>query len=182
MEAVQRALERLRSLVSDVLEVPRIDQGLFQGSPRPLDLGALVEETARTLTSPAHPVHVTTTAIAALLVRGDAARLRQGIENLIVNAIQKSPQDAIVDVRVSGQTREDGEWALVEVIDQGPGVPDDMRSRIFERFATGARRDGGLGLGLYLAKQIAVIRGGDLSVDATPRAGARFVLSLPCGS
>ena len=180
LEAVERSVERLRGLVSDILDVARIDQGLFQGNPQPLDLAGLVEETAGTLTSPAHPVRVTVTATDTLTVRGDPARLRQCIENLVVNAIQKSPQDTVVDVQVFGQTREDGEWAIVEVIDQGPGVPDDLRTRIFDRFATGTVREGGLGLGLYLAKQIAVIHGGDLTVDGAPGRGARFVLALPC--
>jgi two-component system, OmpR family, sensor kinase len=182
LQAAQQAVSRLGNLVSDILDVARIDQGLFHGVPRPVDLAALVEDTARTLTSPSHPVEVREEATGTLLVSGDERRLRQCVENLVINAIQKSPRDAPVNVSISSETRESGEWALVEVLDQGPGVPGHLLPHVFERFTTESRshREGGLGLGLYLAKQIAGMHGGDLTVDSTPGMGARFTLALPC--
>jgi two-component system OmpR family sensor kinase len=69
--------------------------------------------------------------------------------------------------------------ALVEVVDEGPGIPNDMLPRLFDRYVTGDNGRGGLGLGLYLAKRIAALHGGDLTVDSTPGKGARFTLSVP---
>jgi two-component system, OmpR family, sensor kinase len=180
LNAAQRALGRLRSLTTDILDVARIDQGLFHGIPERIDLAAVMDDTAKTLTSPSHPVQVRMATTTALFVAGEEARLRQCVENLILNAIQKSPKDAPVDVLVSSETRERREWARVEIIDQGPGIPEDLRPHIFERYTTGKRKEGGLGLGLYLAKQIAVMHAGDLTVDSTPGTGARFILGLPC--
>jgi two-component system, OmpR family, sensor kinase len=175
-----QALRRFRELVSDILDVARIDQGLFHGVPRAVDVTALIESIARTMESPAHPVHVQVRATGTLLVGADEARLRQCLENLIANAIQKSPRDAAVDVLVSSETRDTEEWLLVEVVDQGPGVPEHLLPHIFERYTSGAHREGGLGLGLYLAKEIALMHGGDLTVESTPQRGACFILTLPC--
>jgi two-component system, OmpR family, sensor kinase len=180
LDMARRALGRLRGLMGDILDVARIESGLFGGTLEPIDLPALVAETAKTLGVAAHPVHVHIAVTGKLVVAADAGRLRQCFENLIINAIEKSPKDAPVDVLVSSHAREDSEWAVVEVIDQGPGVPPDMVSHIFDRFVTAKHGGGGLGLGLYLAKQIAVMHGGELSVDTEPRQGARFIVALPC--
>jgi len=180
LDVIQRGLRRLGAMVADILDVARIDQGLFTGAREPTDVVALIEEIARRLESPSHPVVLGVQSTGAVMVAADAERLRQCLENLIGNAIQKSPKDAQVEVRVATQRREDGEWALVEVIDQGPGIPEEIRPHIFERFVKGADREGGLGLGLYLAKHIATMHGGELTFDAGPRTGARFILTLPC--
>ena len=180
LEVAQRAIGRLRDLTSDILDVARIDQGLFQGVPERVDLGALIEATAATVSGPSHPVHVRITAAGPLLVMAEQARLRQCLENLILNAIQKSPRDAAGEVLIWSETRDTGEWALVEIVDQGPGVPRDLLPHIFDRYASGRQREGGLGLGLYLARQIATMHGGELTVDSPPGSGARFRLTLPC--
>jgi signal transduction histidine kinase len=176
----QRALGRLRGLTSDILDVARIERGLFHGTLEPLDLVALTQDIAKTLTSPSQPVQVRVRATKELVVAADAARLRQCLENLVANAIQQSPKDAGVDVLLSHETRDTGMWAIVEVIDQGPGVPSHLIPHIFDRFVSGRLREGGLGLGLHLAKEIAAMHGGELTVDRSARRGARFILTLPC--
>jgi signal transduction histidine kinase len=180
LNVAHQAIARLRRLIADILDVARIDQGLFQGVLEPLDVPALITETARMLETPEHRINVLVMATGDLLVAADRERLRQCVENLLGNAIQKSPKDAPVDVLVAEQRLEKAAWAVVEIIDQGPGVPEEILPRIFDRFWTGSDREGGLGLGLYLAKQIAEMHGGDLTVDRHARAGARFVLTLPC--
>src|SRR5581483_3132268 len=114
LEMARRALGRLRTLMTDILDVARIDAGLFQGRLEPVDLAALVTETAQTVGGIAHPVEVRVRATGKLVVSAEAGRLRQCLENILVNAIQKSPKDAAVDVLVTSETRESGEWALVE--------------------------------------------------------------------
>jgi signal transduction histidine kinase len=67
----------------------------------------------------------------------------------------------------------------VEVIDEGPGIPPELLPHVFDRFVSGTRSGGGLGLGLYLAKRIAGVHGGDLTVESQAGKGARFILTLP---
>jgi two-component system, OmpR family, sensor kinase len=116
-------------------------------------------------------------------VLGEPARLRQCVENLVANALQKSPDHAAVTVAVQREVQANGEAiARVDVIDEGPGIPEDMLPQLFERFATSRLREGGLGLGLYLAKRIAAAHGGDLTARSEPGRGARFTLKLPAAS
>lgn len=173
----QQGLERLSSMIEDLLDVARVDQGALRMDLRPLELVGLVEETAALLRSADHPIEVLT-GEAAIPIVGDATRLRQCLENLLSNAQKHSPHGAPVVVELERAPREDGFVARVEVIDQGPGVAADVLPRLFERFATGDR-GAGLGLGLYLARSIATLHGGELTVRSSPGEGARFTLLLP---
>jgi signal transduction histidine kinase len=175
-----RAVKRLADLVGEILDVARVDQGLFQLRLERADVGGLARAAAAVLSTPQQPVQVTVQSGEPPLVAGDVARLRQCLDNLIANAIQKSPQSAAVAVFVT-RAREltDGGFCKVEVIDQGPGIPEEMLPHVFERFVSGRREQGGLGLGLYLAKRIAELHGGDLTVESAPGKGARFTLILP---
>lgn len=178
--AALRAVRRLAELVGDILDVARIDQGLFQMRLEQLDLGALVSAAAAALSTPEHPVRVTVQSGKPTLAAGDVGRLRQCLDNLIANAVQKSPDGAPVDVFVTrAEEARDGGFCKVEVIDQGPGIPQEMLPHIFDRFVSGKRNEGGLGLGLYLAKRIAELHGGDLKGESLPGKGARFTLILP---
>jgi two-component system OmpR family sensor kinase len=179
-EAAARSVLRLGSLVSDILDVARIDQGVFQVEPQFFDLGALVRDTAALLSTPEHAVQVTVQAGEPIELVADPRRIRQCIENIITNALQKSPDKAPVSVYVTVlRNRPDGPFAKVDVVDEGPGIPENMLPHLFDRFVTGAKRQGGLGLGLYLAKRIAAVHRGDLSVESQPGKGARFSLTLP---
>jgi two-component system, OmpR family, sensor kinase len=176
IDKARKNLTRVLSLVSEILDVARIDQGLFHVDTRPIDLVALCSEVADVLTTPHHVVDVR--AARPLPVVADAARLRQCVENLISNAIKHSPPDAPITVAVAREPAREGTWARIEVIDDGPGVAAEALPRIFDRFATD-RSQGGLGLGLSLAKRIAELHGGGLEAERAPGRGARFVLRLP---
>jgi len=177
LELLGRSLERLGELINDILDVSRIDQGVFQIRPRRIELAALVREVVSAFESAQHSIRLTVQEGDDIQVSGDSARLRQCLENLLANAIQKSPATGTINVFVRQRVRERAREAVVEVIDEGPGIPADQIPHIFERFATD--RSGGLGLGLYLAKRIARVHGGDLTADSEPGKGARFTLSLP---
>jgi signal transduction histidine kinase len=144
----------------------------------------VVRDTATMLSTPEHPVIVTVEEGEAVTVAADPRRLRQCIENIVANALQKSPAGAPVSVFVTVQrNRADGAFAKVDIVDQGPGIPEDMLPHVFDRFVTGdagasKRQGGGLGLGLYLAKRIAAIHRGDLTVESKPGQGARFSLTV----
>jgi two-component system, OmpR family, sensor kinase len=178
LDAVLKALARVVGLITEMLDVARIDQGVFQIDLQPVDLVAVVQEAASGLSTPEQPVNVT--ASEEVMVTADPARIRQCVENLLSNATKHSPRNAAVTVTLGRETRDEREWARIDVIDEGPGIPAELLPSIFDRFVTGHRRAGGLGLGLYLAKRIAVMHGGDLTVDSPPGKGARFTVALPC--
>jgi two-component system OmpR family sensor kinase len=174
-DSALQAMDRVARLIASLLDVARIEQGLFQVTLQPVDLAQVVREVARTLNTPAQPVEVT--ASDESVVSGDPERLRQCLENLVSNAIQHSPEGAPVHLIVRLQGDPAGDRVNVDVRDQGPGIPPDRLPHIFERFVS--RRSGGLGLGLYLARRIAEAHGGELKVESTPGQGSCFSLRLP---
>jgi two-component system OmpR family sensor kinase len=177
LELLGRSIDRLGELITDILDVSRIDQGVFQIQPRRIELSGLVREIVATFESAQHSLNITVQQGDRIHVSGDPGRLRQCLENVIANAIQKSPVTGAINVFVRQRREGTQHIAMVEVIDEGPGIPADEIAHIFERFQTG--RPGGVGLGLYLAKRIAKVHGGDLTAESQPGHGARFTLSLP---
>jgi two-component system OmpR family sensor kinase len=176
VDAALRGVKRLSRLIGDILDVARIDQGVFRIDVGPLDLGALAADIGKTLSTPSQEIHVAS--MEEVIVRADADRISQCLENIVTNAIRHSPRGAQVTIIVAKSRTESGEIGTVDVLDEGPGVPTDIMPRLFERFAMGARSSG-LGLGLYLAKRIALSHGGELKVESPPGKGARFRLELP---
>jgi signal transduction histidine kinase len=177
-DAALKGLARLSRIISDMLDVARIDQGVFAMNVQPVDLVALAHEAAKTLATPDHGIEVK--APEEIVVTGDPDRLRQLLDNLLSNAVTHSPADAPVVVYVEKKKLEEsGEFALVQVIDQGPGIPAAELHRVFDRFSKGSGSPG-LGLGLYLARRIAAAHQGDLTVESAPGKGTRFRLTVPC--
>ncbi|HEX2658451.1 MAG TPA: GAF domain-containing sensor histidine kinase [Polyangia bacterium] len=174
-EAAERSTARLNRLISDLLDVARLDQGVLRLDVQPVDLAGLARESAHALATAEHDVHVD--AAERVVVAADPDRIRQCIENVLSNAIRHSPHGADVNVFVRAQATGDGDWGVVEIHDQGPGIPAEILPRIFDKFVSGSKSSG-LGLGLYLAKRIAVAHGGDLTADSTAGLGARFTLRL----
>jgi two-component system, OmpR family, sensor kinase len=172
-----RSTGRLEAMISDILDVARLDRGVFALETRPLDIVPLVQEVAQTLSTPAHPV-VVKPSQEPLMVLADAARVRQCLENLLANATQHSPAGSPVTVLVETERREESELAKIDVLDEGPGVPHELLPHIFDRFVTTKSRTGGLGLGLYVAKRIAELHGGELRVERRT-VGTRFSLTVP---
>jgi two-component system OmpR family sensor kinase len=170
------SLKAMSRLVSDLLDVSRLDQGLFTLRPQPMDVVALVKEVADALRTPERDVQYS--GPDELVIVADPDRLRQVLENLAANAMKHSPAGLPVGLDVQAQERTRGRWVCITVSDQGPGIPPDMLDTLFERFARGPGSTG-LGLGLYLARQIATAHGGTLEVTSKPGEGTRFELSLP---
>ncbi len=111
-------------------------------------------------------------------LQADRLKLSQALVNLIQNAVQATGKDATV--RISARSLEDGGVELA-VEDDGPGVPSDLRPRLFQPFATG-KDSGGLGMGLYMARLIAESHGGTIGLVDPPTGGARFELRVPPGT
>ncbi len=170
--------DRLAALVGEVLDSSRIDAGTFSYRFEELDLAGLVNETVATAGLAGGPGRISASVPPDLpAVRGDPARLRQVLTNLIDNAVKYSPDGAPVEVRASAVDRH----ATIEVVDSGSGIPARDRELIFEKFGRvhGTSSKPGTGLGLYIARAIAEAHGGTLEVSSAPGHGSTFALNLP---
>jgi two-component system, OmpR family, sensor kinase len=176
-EAV-RAIARMQQLIADLLDAARLEGGVFALSPAPADLACLVQEVAERHAGAAQQVNLRLPE--ELVAQVDTSRLCQALENLLNNALQHSPKNAPITISLSQETRVDGEWAVIEVADEGPGIAADLLPTLFERFAKESGSQG-LGLGLYLARGVAHAHGGDLTVESELGKGSTFRLSLPIG-
>ncbi len=175
--------ERLAALVGDVLDTSRIEAGTFTYRFGDVDLGALVRDAVAGVELMQDEVRVTADVLGDLPhVRGDRDRLQQVLTNLLDNAIKYSPAGEEVSVTAFRQDSR----VQIEVADQGPGVPADQRGLIFEKFGRGATAGSpgipGTGLGLFIARSIAVAHGGSLELSPNRGRGATFVLRLPVGT
>jgi signal transduction histidine kinase len=173
---------RLANLVGDVLDTSRIDAGTFSYTFADVDIGELVQESVAAAAVSQDEVRVRAQVPAGLAsVRGDPARLRQVLTNLIDNAVKYSPAGGEVEVHAYGEDT----TVVVDVCDQGPGISVADQKLIFEKFgrvdAPGVAKPG-TGLGLFIARSIAEAHGGSLVVASTPERGATFTLSLPAES
>ncbi|MEU1877998.1 HAMP domain-containing sensor histidine kinase [Streptosporangium sp. NPDC020072] len=164
-------VQRLADIVQDLLLMARLDAGAPVSQER-FDLGRLVEDE-----SGRRPCRLSLTLDVepGVYVQGNRLRLARLFTNLLSNADRYG--DSMVRVVVRGH----GDEAVLEVVDDGPGIPPEMRERVFERFTrldrTRSRDAGGTGLGLPIARDIARDHGGDLSVGDGPQ--TRLVLRLP---
>jgi PAS domain S-box-containing protein len=164
---------RLDRIVTDLLDLDRLQRGGLVPRLRPLDLGALVRQlvtrteavTERRLQLDTGPVHV----------KGDPMMVERIVENLLTNAVKHTPGDSRIWVRVE---RTD-EGALIAVEDDGPGVPAGSRRRIFEPFAQlPTAGQGGAGVGLAIVARFAELHDGRAWVQSRPGGGASFRVTL----
>jgi signal transduction histidine kinase len=166
----------LDALVDEVLLASRLDAQQQIDRDDRVDLGALaVEEAARAQLDP--PQDATTE---PLIVMGDERLLRRAVRNLLENARRYG--GGSVALSLLPRTTPEGPRVEFRVADRGPGVPADMRERIFEpffRLPGHAEREGGVGLGLALVRQIAQRHGGHVQVEPRDGGGSVFVLTLP---
>ena len=172
LKGIMATVSRLERLITDLMGTARLSQGLFTLTKQPVDLTHLVEETAVALQTPSVSIEVQMPA--ELIIWVDADRLRQALENLLSNAVKHASKGT--NVQVQAEMQEEG--VLLSIRDRGPGIPPEVLLTLFEPFRPGTGSTG-LGLGLYLAHQIAQAHGGQLSVDRTYHDGAGFLLFLP---
>jgi PAS domain S-box-containing protein len=175
-----RQVKRLASLVNALLDVSRISRGQIEIALEDVDLATIAREAAarEDVTAAAARTPVTVRAPQPVPMRGDRLRLEQVVANLLGNAL-KYGAGKPVEVAVE----RDGAHARIEVRDHGMGIAAADLGRIFERFerAVPASNFGGLGLGLYIARQIVEQHGGTISVESEVGRGAMFRVLLPIG-
>jgi signal transduction histidine kinase len=179
IEGAQRQLRRLEHLASDLLDLSRLDSEAPLRS-EPVELGELSRavgaEFALRAIDRGIEVDVVPP-IAPCWAQGDPGAVARIVRILLDNALRFAPEGSPVVVVPAYH----GSSATVEVHDEGPGVPDDERERIFERFQRGSRTGGeeGFGLGLAIGRELAHRLGGRLELVDDGRDGATFRLSLP---
>jgi two-component system sensor histidine kinase/response regulator len=167
---------RLARLIEQLLDVARLERGLLELERRPLQLDQLVAEVMAT--SPHYDRTVANVSGQEYTVFADGLRLEQVLMNLLDNAAKFSPDGGMIEVSVVAET---GAFVRIGVRDHGLGIPLEHRHRIFERFyqAHGDSHRSGLGIGLYIAKQIVDLHDGEMRVEFPSDGGTRFVVDLP---
>jgi len=181
VQVIRRGGEHLLGLIEGTLDIARIEAGKLRLEPRPLRLRALLDELTGLFAAQAAAkglaFRVEGAAALPALVRADEQRLRQILINLLGNAV-KFTRAGGVTLRAA-HTRE---MARFEIEDSGPGMDAAEVQRIFEPFergsAAGGNATGGSGLGLTIARMLATLMGGELTVASTPGRGTTFTLRL----
>jgi signal transduction histidine kinase len=182
VDRMEPILKSMLDLVDEYLDVSRIQAGKLEIHPEPTDLVSLVEDrisVARFFGDKAG-VHVFRSGITeAATATVDPKRISQALNNLLLNAIKFSPKGGAVELVV----RDEGQKYLIDVMDEGPGIPSDQARRLFSPFgtleSTGRKGRSQTGLGLHIAKRVIELHGGSIEFrPRTPR-GSIFSISLP---
>jgi protein-histidine pros-kinase len=177
---IEQTAGRLKALVDDMLEVSRIESGQLKFTTAAVDIPVLVRRVVAELASgqDEHRVRVNVDGEVGPAV-ADEARVWQVIGNLVSNALKFSPPSAPVEIRVSSTPKE----VVVAVQDQGPGIANEDKARLFKRFsrlaASAEARAAGTGLGLYIARSLVEPQGGRIWVDSEVGVGSTFSFTLP---
>jgi signal transduction histidine kinase len=177
-ERATQSVQRLASLIDELLDVSRARAGRFQLDPAEVDLVSVVRTVVGRHAEELGRAHCTLIQSGATSAYGvwDRARLEQVVTNLVSNAIKYGPGKPI-EVRI--EVLDSG--AELSVRDHGIGIQPEVQARIFDRFerAVSSRNFGGLGLGLWIASEIVKAHGGWVQVESTPGEGATFRVRLP---
>lgn len=167
---------RLHRLLNDLLDVDRLSRGVLEANHESIDLAHVVQ---RVLSDAELQTPRLTVELTAAPLLADGPKLERVVENLVVNALKHTPGDTRVHVRT---WTEDG-LAMLEVSDQGAGVPPELRERIFEPFAQGPeahrRASPGTGIGLSLVRRLTELHGGRAWVEDRLGGGASFRVAIP---
>jgi PAS domain S-box-containing protein len=181
LDGVAKQIRRMEVLLNDLLDIQRLETGLFPLVCKPSDIAGLVveaQERAQAMTD-RHTVVVRLSVEQPLVVNVDKGRIEQVLDNLLSNAIKYSPDGGTISLSL---LRED-QQAVLKVEDQGIGIPDQGREHLFERFYRGpnvpASEYGGLGIGLALSREIVLRHDGMLDLERTSPQGTIFKICLP---
>jgi signal transduction histidine kinase len=174
IDGVAHRLDQFVAMLNRLLDATRIQTGFLALDPQELDLVAVTEAISVEVARDAHDVPIRIDASRPVTGRWDRPRIEQIIRNLLSNAI-KYGAGKPVEVTIS----EDGERAVLSIKDGGIGVPTAERERIFERYTRVSRAPSGLGLGLWIVRELCTAMRGTIEVDSAPGQGSRFTVVLP---
>lgn len=179
LDAINRGADRIDRIVQDLLDISRLTRGELELAVEGIDLAELAEEVVHRMALTTTKHRMMLSRLEPVIVQGDRARLEQVLSDLIDNAIRYSPKGGDIQVEVTVKDKK----AIVSVKDQGVGITKEKQERIFERFYrahTGTMYDyGGLGIALYMAKEVISRHGGKLWFESVENGGSTFHFSLP---
>lgn len=179
IERDQRQIQNMVRLIDDMLDVSRLRSGSLSIRPKPFDLSAMAKRVVESLVNQAEATGSTLDIDAPQPIDGvwDEFRIEQVLTNLITNALRygRGSPVTVVALRV-------GDQAVMAVRDQGIGIAPEDQGRIFEQFERtddSRKHAAGLGLGLYITREIVRAHGGEITVESAPGEGALFRVALP---
>ena len=174
LDAMSNSTSRLRRLLSDLLTASRLEERALQLQVGPVLVHDVVRDAISTVRRTEPKAKILDDVPDDLMVSADRDRLAQALDNLLTNALRHGAPPVRVGAEAAGDSVE------IRVSDQGGGVPEELRSRLFDRFATGVSK-GGTGLGLFIVRELARAHGGDATYEP-PREGSLpggFVVRIP---
>ncbi|HXU80252.1 MAG TPA: HAMP domain-containing sensor histidine kinase, partial [Polyangia bacterium] len=177
LERIDEQADRLTALMNQLLDVSRLAAGRFALAPTDTDLTQVAREVLARFKEEASQVGATLELAAPAPVLGwwDGSRLDQVVTNLVTNALKYAG-----GCRITVEVGSDATTARLSVTDRGPGIPEADQTRIFEQYERAASTNlGGLGLGLWLVRQLVRAHGGEVAVHSRPGQGATFIVTLP---
>jgi signal transduction histidine kinase len=180
LQVIDEETDRLTELVTNLLDMSRIEAGTLRVDRQPTQLQRLLADCAERLRArePARSLDVDVPE-GLPTVLADERRIAQVVDNLLTNATRYSPEGTPI---VLGAHAENG-WVEVRVVDQGMGIPTDKQEQVFEKFfrvdSSDTRRFAGTGLGLAICRGIVQAHGGTIRVESEPGRGSRFAFNLP---
>jgi signal transduction histidine kinase len=178
LDIALRAAKQMNRLIDDLLDTVRLQAGRLSLDVEEVSVDAIMkqaEETYRPLAQRRH-LHFETAAQGGAMVRADPARVSQIVGNLIGNAIKFSREDGSVKLRATSEDKQ----VVFQVVDDGPGIPPDNMSHLFDNFWQARKNDRrGVGLGLAIVKELVEAHGGKIWVESQVDHGSTFSFSLP---
>ena len=183
LDTMLAQVERLGRLVVQLLDLSRLEAGTVPLDRHDFAVAPVLEHAVREqkLHAPGVVIEMNVDE-PGLEADGDPERVHQVVANLLENAVRHSPEGGAV--RVRAQRGERG--VRIEVLDDGPGIPDDEATRVFERFyrsdSARATKDGGAGLGLAIAQWIVELHGGEIHPERREPHGCRMVVTIPAAA
>lgn len=178
LRAIDQQADRLARLITQLLDVSRLDQDTLAVERTATDLADLTEKLVATYRARTSKHTLVLATDHGLVADVDPVGIEQVMSNLLDNAIKYSPAGGQIDIEVK---RADAMHARLVVRDRGIGIPPEKRDAIFERFYRAHAGDhrSGLGLGLYISRQIVALHDGEMVVEHPPDGGTRFIVLLP---
>ena len=176
---IVRQTEKLQFLLQSLVKMSRLETGILELSPADGEIAPMIRETAASLQKRAEAKNICLDCELEERVRCrfDRKWTSEALGNIIDNAVKYSPEESRITIRI----RKYEFYACIEVEDQGPGIAEEERAQIFGRFYRGKqmRQEEGVGIGLYLAREILEKEEGYIKVSSADGTGSRFSIYLP---
>jgi two-component system sensor histidine kinase CpxA len=183
LERIEREVERLNRLIGQLLTLARLESGVDVSKHEVCDVGTLVQEVVADGDFEARAREGVATLVCAevCLVSGTTELLRSAVENVVRNAVRYTTAGTATEVRVYGHSALGGPYAVIEVRDHGPGVPEEELANLFHPFyrLAHAPQTGGAGLGLAITERAVQLHGGTITAANVPGGGLLVTIRLP---